>query len=189
MSVLEFLKPFSLEFGAVVIFFAERAAEMTWPEASSGTWWWLGAASAVVWVVWVALSHRSDLQNLFRQSRTRTGQVPLIEGVDLAWSHLSDTPVISDVEGKNVFRHLVHQMFDGTKRSVPLYGIRPPLRSRALIGNAHEYRIEENGSAVHRLDDSDRVTDLHVRRADVKRWVRDTLADRRKAGWPWKSQQ
>lgn len=182
----DFQKLLSLVVGAVVIFASERAAEMTWPETSAGTLWSLAAAGAVVWVV---LTYHTDLGNLVHRSRTRTGQIPLIEGVDLAWACLRDTPTLSDVEGKNVFRHLTHQMFNGTDRAVPVYGIRPPLRSRALIGNAHEYQFEENGGAIHLFDETDRVTDLHVRRADVKRWIRDISAERRKSMRKSKCQQ
>lgn len=176
--MFELQKLLSLAAGTVVIFFSERAAEITWPETPAETWWWLAAAGAVSWG---ALTYRSDLGSLFHRNLSRNDQVPLIEGIDLAWVALRDTPPLSDVEGKNVFRYLTHQMFNGTKQAVPVYGIRPPLRSRALIGNAHEFRFEEDGSAIHLFDESDRVTDLHVRRADVKRWIRNILAERREA--------
>ena len=58
---------------------------------------------------------------------------------------------------------------------------RPPLRTPSLITNAHEYQFQEDGSTVNMFNMNDRVADLHVHRADVKRWVRDTLAERRKA--------
>ena len=184
--MFDYHKMLSLAAGTVVIYFLERAAEMTWPETSAETWWCLAAVGVVLWA---ALTYRSDLGHLFHQGRTKTGQVPLIEGIDLAWASLKDTPVLSDVEGKSVFQYLAHQMFNGTEKAVPVYGIRPPLRSRALIGNAHEYQLGEDGSATHLFDESDRVTDLHVRRADVKRWIRNTLADRRKAVPRSKSRQ
>ena len=71
-------------------------------------------------------------------------------------------------------------MFNGTDGAVRLYGIRPPLQSPALITNAHEYQFQEDGSAKHLFNEDDRVVDLHVHRAEVKRWVKRTLAERRK---------
>ena len=91
------------------------------------------------------------------------------------------------VEGKKIFRDLTHQMFNGTDRAVRLYGTRPPLQSPALITNAHKYQFQEDGSAMHLFNEDDRVVDLHVCRADVKRWVRDSLAERRKAAQQRKS--
>ena len=70
-------------------------------------------------------------------------------------------------------------MFDVTDRAVRLYGTRPPLTSLELITNAHEYQFQEDRSAIDMFKMNDRVVDLHVRRADVKRWVRETLADGR----------
>lgn len=170
-------KLLSLAAGEIVIFLSERAAETTWPEASAATLWKLAAVSAVLWI---ALIYSRDFGDLFHWDQTMVGQVPLIEGIDLAWAGLRDTPMLSTVQGEKIFRHLTYEMFNGTRKAVPLYGIRPPLRSRSLIGNAHEYRINEDGCAIHRFDENDRVTDLHVRRADVKRWVRDIHADMRK---------
>ena len=99
----------------------------------------------------------------------------------MAWSHMRDVSALPHVDGRKVFQDLTHQMFNGTDRAVRLYGIRPPLQSPALISNAHKYQFQEDGSAIHRFNEDDRVVDLHVHRADVKRWVRDTLAERRKA--------
>ena len=107
----------------------------------------------------------------------------------MAWSHMRDVSTLPDVEGKKVFRYLTHQMFNGTDRAVRLYGIRPPLQSPALISNAHEYQFQEDGSAIHLFNEDDRVVDLHVHRADVKRWVRHTLAETRNAMQQRRSQR
>ena len=171
-------KPFSLAAGAVVIFLFERGAEAMWPETPAWTWWSL---AVVVAVLWVAATCWSDIGRLFRKGQPKTGLIPLIEGIDMAWSHMRDASALPHVEGKKVFQDLTHQMFNGTDRAVRLYGIRPPLQSPALITNAHKYQFQEDGSAIHLFNEDDRVVDLHVHRADVKRWVRHTLAERRKA--------
>ena len=95
--------------------------------------------------------------------------IPLIEGIDMAWSLMGDVSALPHVEGKKVFRDLTHRMFNGTDGAGRLYGIRPPLQSPALITNAHEYQFQEDGSAKHLFNEDDRVVDLHVHRAEVKR--------------------
>lgn len=171
-------KPLSLAAGAVVIFLCERGAEAMWPDTPAWMWW---SSAAVVAVLWVAATCWTDIGMLFRKGRPRTGLIPLINGIDMAWSHMKDRSTLPDVEGKKVFRDLTHQMFNGTDWAVRLYGIRPPLQSPRLISNAHEYQFQEDGSAIHLFNENDRVVDLHVHRGDVKRWVRHTLAERRKA--------
>ena len=170
--------PFSLATAAVVIFLFERGAEAAWPETPAWTWWSLAVVGAVIWVV---ATYWSDIGKLFRKSQPKIGLIPIIEGIDMAWSHMRDVSALPHVDGRKVFQDLTHQMFNGTDRAVRLYGIRPPLQSPALISNAHKYQFQEDGSAIHRFNEDDRVVDLHVHRADVKRWVRDTLAERRKA--------
>ena len=170
-------KPLSLASGAVVIFLCERGAEAMWPETPAWTWWSLAVVVAVVLVVatcWRAVG------KLFRQGWPKSGLIPLIEGIDMAWSRMGGVSAPPHVEGKKVFRDLTHQMFNGTDGAVRLYGIRPPLQSPALITNAHEYQFQEDGSARHLFNEDDRVVDLHVHRAEVKRWVKRTLAERRK---------
>lgn len=171
-------KPFSLATGAVVIFLCERGAEAMWPETPAWTWWSL---AAVVAVVWGFATYWTDVGNLLRKGRSNAGLIPLIEGIDMAWSHIKDISALPDVDGKKVFRDLTYHMFDGTDGAVRLYGVRPPLQSPELISNAHEYQFQEDGTAVNMFDMNDQVANLHVHRADVKRWVRDTLAARRKA--------
>lgn len=149
-----------------------------WPETPARTWWSLAVVVAVLWVVATCWN---DIGKLLRKSWPKAGLMPLIEGVDMAWSRMRDVSDLSHVEGKRVFRDLTNHMFDGTERAVRLYGIRPPLRSPALITNAHEYEFQEDGSAIHLFNEDDRVVDLHVHRSEVKRWVRDTLAARREA--------
>ena len=167
-------KPLSLAAGAVVIFLFERGAEAMWPETPAWTWWSL---AVVVAVLWVGATCWSDIGKLLRKSRPKTGLIPLIEGIDMAWSRMRDVSALPHVEGRKVFQDLTHHMFNGTDRAVPLYGARPPLQSPALITNAHEYQFREDGSAINMFNQDDRVADLHVHRADVKRWVRDTLAE------------
>ena len=171
-------KPFSLATAAVVIFLCERGAEAAWPETPAWTWWSL---AVVVAVLSVGATCWSDIGKLLRKSRPKTGLIPLIKGIDMAWSRMRDVSALPHVEGKKVFRDLTHQMFNGTDRAVRLYGIRPPVQSPALISNAHVYQFQEDGSAIHLFNEDDRVVDQHVHRADVKRWVRHTLAARRKA--------
>ena len=79
-------KPLSLAAGAVVIFLFERGAEAMWPETPARTWWPLAVVVAVLWVVATCWS---DIGKLFRKGRPITGLIPLIEGVDMAWSHTS----------------------------------------------------------------------------------------------------
>ena len=170
-------KPLSLAVGAVVIFLCERGAEAMWPQTPAWAWWSLAVVVAVVWVV---ATYWRAVGKLFRQGRWKSGLIPLIEGIDMAWSRMMDVSAVPDVDGRKVFRDLTYQMFDGTDGAVRLYGTRPPLQSLALITNAHEYQFQEDGSAVNMFDMNDRVVDLHVRRAEVKRWVKRTLANRRK---------
>ena len=149
-----------------------------WPEAPALTWWSLAAVVAVVWVI---ATFWTDVGNLLRKAQPKAGLIPLIEGIDMAWSQIKDVSALPDLDGKTVFRDLTYHMFDGTDGAVRLYGVRPPLQSPALISNAHEYQFQEDGSAVNMFDMNDRVADLHIHRADMKRWVRDTLEARRKA--------
>ena len=149
-----------------------------WPETPAWTWWSLAVVVAVLWGVAACWS---DIGELFRKSRPRTGLIPLIEGIDMAWSRMREILALPHVEGKKVFRDLTYRMFNGSDRAVRLYGTRPPFQSPTLITNAHEYQFRENCSAINMFNRDDRVVDLHVHRADVKRWVRDTLAERRKA--------
>ena len=148
-----------------------------WPETPAWTWWSLAVVVAVVLVV---ATYRTAVGKLFRQSRPKSGLIPLIEGIDMAWSRMGDVSAPPHVEGKKVFRDLTHQMFNRTDGAVLLYGIRPPLQSLALITNAHEYQFQEDGSATHLFNEDDQVVDLHVHRVAVKRWVKRTLAERRK---------
>ena len=116
-------KPFSLATAAVVIFLCERGAEATWPETPAWTWWSL---AVVVAVLSVGATCWSEIGKLLRKSRPKTGLIPLIKGIDMAWSRMRDVSALPHVEGKKVFRDLTHQMFNGTDRAVRLYGIRPP---------------------------------------------------------------
>ena len=149
-----------------------------WPETPAWTWW---ALSAVVAVAWLIAPFWTDVGDLLRKGQPRAGLIPLIKGIDMAWSHLNDVSAPPHMDGKRVFRDLTHHMFDGTDSAVRLYGVRPPLQSSALIANAHEYEFHDDGSATHLFNAYDRVVDLHVHRAEVKRWIRDTLAAKRKA--------
>ena len=40
--------------------------------------------------------------------------------------------------------------------------------------------FQNDGSAKHLFNEDDRVVDLHIHRAEVKRWVKRTSAERRK---------
>ena len=107
-----------------------------WPETPAWTWWSL---AVVIAALWVAVTCWREVGILFREGRPRTGLILLIEGIDMAWSHMKDVSDLPDAEGKRVFHELTHHMFDGTDRAVRLYGTRPPLRAQALITNAHQY--------------------------------------------------
>ena len=171
-------KLFSLASGAAVVFLCERGAEAMWPETPASTWW---SWAAVVLVVWVIATFRTDVGNLLHKGQPKAGLIPLTEGIDMAWSHMKDVSVPPDADGRRVFRDLAYRMLVGTDGPVWLYGIRPPLQSLTLISNAHEYLFQEDGSAVDMSNMNDRVVSLHVHRAEVKRWVKRTLAERRKA--------
>ena len=162
----------------IVILFSEKGTDGMWPETPALTWWSLAAVVAALLVMATCWRFVGKLS---RQGRSKSGLIPLIEGIDMAWSRMGDVSAPHHVAGKKVFRDLTHQMFNGTDGAVRLYGIRPPLQSSALITNAHEYQFQEDGSATHLFNEDDRVVDLRVHRADVKRWVKRTLAERRNA--------
>ena len=117
-----------------LILLSEKGTDAMWPEAPAWTWWSLAAVVAALLVVvpcWRAVG------KLFRQGRPKSGLIPLIKGIDMAWSRMGDVSAPHHMEGKKIFRDLTHQMFNGTDDAVRLYGIRPPLQSPALITNAH----------------------------------------------------
>ena len=148
-----------------------------WPETPAWMWWSWAAAVAVVWMT---ATFWTDVGNLLRKGRPKAGLIPLTEGIDMAWSRMKDVSVPPNVDGRRVFRDLAYRMLVGTDGPVRLYGVRPPLQSLTLIPNAHEYLFQEDGSAVNMSNKNDRVVNLHVHRAEVKRWVKRTLAEKRK---------
>ena len=149
---------------------------MMWPEVSAGTWWALAAALAIILG---AMTYWAEIARLYRGGRQFGGGIPLIEGVELAWTEIRKTSGLPDGPAMSRFRDLTHHMFNGTETSVPLYGRRPPFRNMVLIENSHYYEFSEDGSAANPFQANDQVVDLHVRRADVIRWVEDYNTRRR----------
>ncbi len=68
---------------------------------------------------------------------------------------------------------LFNMMFDGQENSVPLFGAKPPLRTLDIIKDAYDYDVSEDCTeAVCTWDEKKRITNLQVRRNDIKLWVK-----------------
>ena len=112
-------------------------------------------------------------------SRLPRDLIPLIDGIEMAWSKLRHDVIMlqkEDVESYVVHRFLVDEMLGGDRSDVTLYAVRPLFNTPDMINHPTDYVFSDNGkTAVHVRDERERLTNLQVRRRDVKRWVKNYL--------------
>ena len=106
--------------------------------------------------------------------------MPLIDGIDMVRvalnAELQDNPIVkySHSGGENIFESTVFAVLgtdDGG--SVPVYAVKPPMKTQEVIHDIYlKYKIGSDGTAIHNMDSSI-LTNLQVRRGDVKRWIKN----------------
>ena len=100
--------------------------------------------------------------------------IPLIEGITMAWSKIrraSEMLQKDSPEGHLVTKFLIDEML-GDPPAVPLYAVSAPLTKAEIIPHLHEYVFDDDCvSAAHTQDERNKLTNLQVRRSDVKRWI------------------
>ena len=105
--------------------------------------------------------------------------IPLIDGIAMAWSKLRhDVKMLQkeDVESDVLHRFFVDEMLGGDGNDVSLYAVRPLFNTPEMINHPTDYVFSDDGkTAVHVQNEGERLTDLQVRRKDVKRWVKNYL--------------
>ena len=109
--------------------------------------------------------------------------IPLIDGVDIARvvsnAELQSNPVVRSFHsgGEDIFKSIVFEML-GTddSYSVPVYAVKPPMKIPEVIHDIYlKYKIGSDGTATHNMNPDDTLTNLKVRRSDVKRWMKEYL--------------
>ena len=93
-------------------------------------------------------------------------------------AELQDNPIVRSYHsgGENAFESLVFEML-GTDNNVPVYAVIPPMKTPEVINEIYQkYKIGSDGTASHNLDSGDTLTNLQVRRSDVKRWIKNYLS-------------
>ena len=95
-------------------------------------------------------------------------------------AELRDNPIAQSYHygGDNTFDAMVFEMLGGIDDSVDVYAVKPPMKTPEVIRDIYlKYRIASDGTAIHNMDSGDTLTDLQVRRSDVKRWIKDYLSE------------
>ena len=102
--------------------------------------------------------------------------IPLVDATDAVWAEMGKAPNRPAWTGMVRFRNLTHMMFSGHPDALPLYGKRRPSRLMERIEDSHLFEFDEDGSATNPLTNpvaGDCVTELHVRKADLMRWIKE----------------
>ena len=93
--------------------------------------------------------------------------IPLIDGIDMARTALNaelhDNLIVrsSHTGGKGIFEYMVFEMLGGTDDSVPVYAVKPPMKTPEVIHDIYlKYKIGSDGTAIHNMDHGDTLTNL-----------------------------
>ena len=127
----------------------------------------------ILLAVLIAIIYREEVTPLCSGGWRWVVTIPLINGVDLAFQEIRNNSTPPDWAGVERFQNVTHLMFSGRANSVSLYGKRPPSRTIERIADAYLYEFEDDGTAHNPFEKDSRVTDLHVRRSDLRRWIKD----------------
>ena len=174
--------------GVVAPLLVGWGATVTWPQASPELVWSLAVLASFAWL---AIHYRSRLPRLravfplpsISKKDNPRDLIPFVDAADMVC--LDIKAVIRGVLGERdnektpLIRHLWNEMIEDTKNSVPLYAIWPPSTKRGLIENSHKYELNEDLVTATNPFAKDRntLTNLYVRRRDVKRWLKNYLSE------------
>ena len=168
-------------------FFLGRGTEVMWPDLSAWTWWGLALATPIIgfgvpaayrrW--FVSWRQNWNLPSLISRRGLPRDLIPLIDGIAMAWSKLRHDVIMlqkEDVGSYVLHRFFVDEMLGGDGNDVSLYAVRPLFNTPEMINHPTDYVFSDDGkTAVHVQDEGERLTDLQVRRRDVKLWVKNYL--------------
>ena len=174
--------------GVVAPLLVGWGATVTWPQASPELVWSLALLTSFAWLAIHYRSRLPRLRGIFPLISNRDNPrnlIPLIDGIDMVRvalnAELQDNPIVkySHSGGENIFDSTVFAVLgtdDGG--TVPVYAVKPPMKTQEVIHDIYlKYKIGSDGTAIHNMDSSNTLTNLQVRRSDVKRWIKNYLGE------------
>ncbi len=153
------------------------AVQVTWPQVSPVEIWSIVALAVFLWF---AAHYLESIANHFlgKSEKKPRDLIPLADGVDMAWSELKREIIMlrgDDWSGHDITQYFTGKMFSGHSSSINLYATNEHFKTPQIINESHIYAFNDDMETAENPWNGDTLTNLKVRRRDVKAWVENYL--------------